>query len=260
VGGSPGPSLEDDFDATVAAHAEELARRIQDGVQTNEVGRSAALAGALLQVARRGLPLRLLEVGASAGLNLRWDHFRYEAGERAFGDPASPVRFVDPWAGDAPDLRGPVEVVERRGCDRAPIDATTAEGRVTLRSFVWPDLTERFHRLDGAIEVARTVPATVDRADGPTWTADQLAHSAPGRTTVVMHSIVLQYLPKERRRALTGALAAAGRRATEDAPLAWVRMEPGRDGAEVRVTTWPGGEERLVAVSGYHGPPIRWLG
>ena len=75
-----------------------------------------------------------------------------------------------------------------------------------------------------------------------------------------MHSIVLQYLPKDGRRALLETIAEAGRRATPDAPLAWLRMEPGRDGAEVRLTIWPGGRERLLAISGYHGPPIRWLG
>jgi hypothetical protein len=260
AGGAPGPTAEHAFEAAVAEHADELVQRIHDGVQTNEVGRSASLAGALIEVARLGRPLRLLEIGSSAGLNLRWDRYRYEAGDVAFGDADSPVRFEDPWAGKPPDLTGTVEVVERRGCDRAPIDATTDEGRLTLRAFVWPDLAERFRRLDGAIAVARTVPATVDCADGPVWVAERLAEPAGDRTTVVMHSIVLQYLSKDGRRALVDAVAEAGGRATHDAPLAWLRMEPGRDGAEIRLTVWPGGRERLVGISGYHGPPIRWLG
>jgi len=50
--------------------------------QTNEVGRCAPLAFGFLEVvAESGLPLRLLEPGASAGLNLRWDHSATEAGE-----------------------------------------------------------------------------------------------------------------------------------------------------------------------------------
>ncbi len=260
VGGTPGPGLEDAFEATVAEHVAELAVRIADGVQTNEVGRSASLLGALLEVASLGLPLRVFEAGASAGLNLRWDYYRYEAGGTAFGDPASPVRFVDSWTSSAPRLDQPCLVVERRGCDRSPIDATTEDGRLTLRSYVWPDLVERFTRLDAAIEVARRVPAPVDAADAPGWVAERLARPAPGTSTVVMHSIVQQYLGREARQAMIDAIVAAGAAASPDAPLAWVRMEPGHDGAEVRCTIWPAGEERLLAISGYHGPPIRWVG
>ena len=34
-------------------------------------------------------------------------------------------------------------------------------------------------------------------------------------------------------------------------------MEPGTNGAEVRLTLWPGGETRLVATSGFHGNDVR---
>lgn len=259
AGGSPGPGLEDDFEAAVSDHLETLATRIGDGVQTNEVGRAVPLLGALLGVADHGLPLRVFEVGASAGLNLRWDHYRYQAGRSAFGDPASPVRFTEPWVDRHPRLDVEVVVAERRGCDLAPIDATTDDGRLTLRSFVWPDLVARFHRLDAAIAVARRVSATVDAADAPGWVVERLAEPVPGTATVLMHSIMLQYLPPAARSALRAAVAEAGRRATRRAPLAWIRMEPGPEGAETRCTLWPGGSERLLALSAYHGPPVRWL-
>lgn len=270
VGGTPGPAAEAAFESTIAAHLPELAERIHDGVQTNEVGRSATLVGAFLELADGGAggaagaggdgtPLRIFEVGASAGLNLRWDHYRYEAGGQAFGDPSSPVRFVEPWVGRRPRLDRTGTVVERRGCDLSPIDATTPEGRLTLQAFVWPDLVERFRRLDAAIEVARRVPAAVDRADVSTWLPERLATPAPGTATVVVHSIVAQYLPTDVRWGLRDTVTAAGAEATPSGPVAWLRMEPGRDGAEVRLTTWPGGEDRLLAVSAYHGPPVRWL-
>ena len=258
TGGRPEPDLEATFLATVAAHADEIARRLTDGVQTNEVGRSATLLGGYLEVARAGLPLRVLEVGTSAGLNLRWDHFRYEAGGRSFGDATSPVRFVDPWLGSPPDLSRPCAVVERAGCDLSPIDPASAEGRLTLRSYVWPDQTERLARLDAAFEVAARVPAEVEGSDAATWLGTRLAEPRPGVATVVVHSIVWQYLHPDERRLVTDLITAAGRRASAAAPLAWLRMEPGPETAETRLTRWPGGAEALVATSGYHGPPVEW--
>jgi len=68
----------------------------------------------------------------------------------------------------------------------------------------------------------------------------------------------MEWMTTVARERFRGAVAAAGARATEGAPVAWLRMEPGGDRAEVRLTTWPGGEERLVATAGYHGRPVWW--
>jgi hypothetical protein len=247
------------FLAVVAGQREEVAQLLHEGVQTNEVGRSAVLVGGYaLVAARTGLPLRVLEVGASAGLNLRWDHFAYDTGEVVAGDPASPVRFRGVWEGRAPDLPERFDVADRRGCDRNPLDPTTRDGRRTLLSFVWPDQVERLARLEAAIEVARRVPASVERADAAEWVEARLAEPAQAAATVVVHSIVLQYLPRPTRARLQAALAAAGRGATAEAPLAWLRMEPAGDHAELRLTTWPGATEELLATAGFHGRPIRW--
>ncbi len=259
AGGREGPELAAVFLATVEEHEAELAIRIEDGVQTNEVGRSAVLVGGYATVTHRtSLPLRVLEVGASAGLNLRWDHFAYDTGRVVSGDPDSPLRFADVWEGLPPDLPPRFDVAERAGCDRNPIDPTTAEGRLTLRSFLWPDQAERFTRLDAAIEVARRVPAVIDKAPADEWIAKRLTLPLPGFATVVVHSIVLQYLEKEARARFRAAVHAAGERASGAAPLAWLRMEPAGERAELRLTTWPRGEERVLATAGYHGRPIWW--
>jgi hypothetical protein len=249
------------FLATVREHQAEVVRRLDDGVQTNEVGRSGVLVAGYARVAARtGLPLRVLEMGTSAGLNLRWDGFAYDTGVGVCGDPDSPVRFDDLWDGTAgPPLPSRIPVAERRGCDPSPIDPLSDEGRLRLRSFVWPDQVARRERLDAAFAVAEQVPADVEQADGPTWVADRLAEPAEGMATVVVHSIVLQYLPRERRPEVGRILSEAGARATEDAPVAWLRLEPGGEVAELRLTMWPDGREELLATSGFHGPPARWL-
>jgi hypothetical protein len=237
-----------------------LPELIDRPVQTNEPGRTGALLGGFLLVAREsGLPLRLLEVGASAGLNLRWDRYRYELGDARWGPETSPAVVRPVLDGSPPPLDGTVEVAERRGCDPRPNDPSTEEGRLTLLAYCWPDQAARVALLRGAIEVAREVPVDVEAAPAGDWVEKRLAEPAEGLATVVFHSIVWQYVPRDERARVRSAITEAGERATADAPLAWLRMEPGGEQAEVRLTTWPGGEERLLAAAGFHGTPLRWL-
>src|SRR5947208_1364179 len=83
-------------------------------------------------------------VGASAGLNLRWDRFRYEARGLTWGPADSPVRLCS-YNSDVPlPFDVDARVVDRAGCDAAPVDPTTEDGRLTLLSYVWPDQPHRF--------------------------------------------------------------------------------------------------------------------
>ena len=262
TGGDPDAGdVVDTFLRTVEANEDAVDRGTSQGVQTNEVGRSAALVGGYAVVLREtGLPLRILEVGSSAGLNLRFDRFAYDTGAGVVGDPNSPVRFAGVWEGTPPPLPATFEVAERRGCDRNPLDATTDDGRLRLLSYVWPDQPDRIARLEAAIAVARQVPVELEQADAVAWLQHHLGRPRPGVATVVVHSIVIQYLPPDRRRQLRATIEDAGAGATADAPLAWLRMEPAGELADVRLTTWPGGDERLLGTSGYHGAPVCWAG
>jgi hypothetical protein len=264
------PSTGGDADAGAAWPAVREAvrdetRRLRAGLgsppQTNEVGRSAALlVGFHTVAAETARPLRLLEVGASAGLNLRWDRYCYDVGASPVGDLGSPVRFPSSWFEGEWSLPRAVEVVERRGCDAAPIDPAREDDRLRLLSYVWPDQRARFERLAGALEVARQVEVAVDAADACDWLEARLSEPADGVATVVFHSIFFQYLTVEARGRLLATIEAAGRRAGHAAPLAWLRMEPGGDRqTEVRLTLWPGPRERVLATAGFHGQPVRWL-
>lgn len=266
------PSVGGDADADAAwpalrslleARQDELDPWIDRTPQTNEVQRAAALIGGFLAVAAEtGQPLRILEVGASAGLNLRLDHFWYESHGRGLGDPNSPVRFVDVWDGPPPPLETAMTVVERAGCDRDPIDPTTDDGQLALLGYVWPDEAHRFALLRGAVDVAARVPAAVERADALPWLAARLAEPRPGVATVVFHSIILQYFTAQDVTGLATLLADVGAGAAPSAPLAWLRLEPQSPSAlthaELRLTTWPSGEERLLARAGFHGVPVEW--
>jgi hypothetical protein len=255
--GDPAAAWEPFRDA-LARNAGELRDLIELPVQTNEVGRCAALLPGFLGVAAStGLPLRLLEVGTSAGLNLRWDRYRYQADGFAWGPDDSPVRIDFELRGEWPaGLPEEVEVGSRQGCDATPVDPTSRDGALTLLAYVWPDQRQRVERLRRALDLAAGVPVEVDREKAAAWIERQLREPAPGRATVVFHSLVAQYLGDEETAAFHEHLRAAGARASDDAPLAWLRMEPAGEWTEVRLTTWPDGGERLLARAGYHGTPV----
>jgi hypothetical protein len=252
------------FHSAMIEHADELRALIAAPIQTNEPGRAAVLfGGALAVAATTGLPVRLLEIGASAGLNLRADQFGYRVGGRILGDPVSPLVLDEPWRGTPPaDLDTPLRVVERRGCDTHPIDPVSDEGATRLASLIWAD-PPRLARLRAAIAVAEQVPATVDQAPADEWLAEQLAEPVPGAVTVVWHSVVRQYVDPAQWRRVGEVLTRAGSFATADAPVAHLAFEPdiAADGTytfSVRLTLWPTGRTEALATAHGHGPPVTW--
>jgi hypothetical protein len=228
--------------------------------QTNEVGRSAVLMSGLLVLAERfGRPVELLELGASAGLNLVLDRYGYDLGGVRAGDPASPLQLKPEWKG-LPPPSARVEVAGRRGVDLNPLDARRDRDR--LLAYVWPDHGRRLAQLEAALAVAAEDPPAVEPGEAGAWTEARLAEpAAAGVTRVVLHSVAFQYFPEETKARIAAALAQAGAAATAEAPLAWLRYE--HDAGDARITlrlrTWPGGEERLLAHCHPHGSSLRWL-
>ncbi|GAB2929284.1 DUF2332 domain-containing protein [Rhodococcus aerolatus] len=239
-------------------------------VQTNEAGRLGPLWGGL-QVASQqaGLPVRLLEVGASGGLNLRPDRVGLDTPAGLLGDATSPLRVTAAWTGLPPaELDRPLAVVARAGGDVDPVDPGSTAGRAHLGSFVWPDDRVRWERLRAALALAAAEPVVVRRASAAAFLAEELAAPAPGVLTVVWHSVVRQYVDRAERARAREVLAGAAARADARAPLAHLSYEPVRvvlpDGTpghrfELRLRTWPGdGAVRVLGHGGGHGTPFRW--
>ena len=247
---------------TAAQHFDSLRAALDQPPQTNEVGRSAVLIGGLLMLTRQfDLPVRLFEIGTSAGLNLRADRYHYRHPGGQWGPADSPVVIDDAWHGDPPPPVS-VRIVERTGYDIAPIDVTGTDGEMTVLSYVWPDQSARLQRLRGAIAVARTVPARLHRVTA----ADAVAGMTlvNGALTVLWHSITWQYLSDDERAAIRDGIDALAAKADESSPFAHLTLEPARDpdgGLKflARARSWPGGELRILGECHPHGPPVNWL-
>jgi hypothetical protein len=231
--------------------------------QTNEVGRSGVLVGGFLQIAKEtGLPLRCLEIGASAGLNAIWDRYSYRLGAAGWGDPQSAVRIAPAWEGPSPPIDAPTQVIECLACDIAPVDLEDPVQRLRLRAYVWADQRERLSRLEGAIELARVYGPRVERADAAKWVRARLREKVEGSATVLYHSIMWQYMPPETQADIRASLEDTGDRATSAAPLVWLRFEFSNPESrpELRLTLWPGARAFRLAVAHPHGSSVSWSG
>jgi len=262
-GGAPAfPGAWEAFCGTVEDNFDYVRRELSRQVQTNEVNRCAALMGGFRHIAARtnSLPLRTLEIGTSAGLNQNWDRYRYRRnGEHLWGDPGSPVEIGCNWHGAPPALAVSVTVSSRAGCDIAPLDASDDGTALRLQSFIWPDQVSRLETLRAAIELARRFPPQIVRATAPDWLAQELRTPKSGVATVVFHSLMWWYMSRAERDEVTAAIDAAGRRASADAPLAWLQLEPiDRDKPNLALRLWPGGDETVLASAHGHGSEVWW--
>jgi hypothetical protein len=227
--------------------------------QTNETRRAIALlAGFLFLAARHDLELELLEIGASAGMNLYWDRFVYRTASWSWGE-ASDVEISTAWTGPPPPLDAMPRIRSRAGCDLNPIDIRDPAQRLRLRAYIWPDQAARLARFDAAAAFAIAHDVQVERADAAEWLEARLPRRSPDALTVVYHSVFYQYPRHETRLRIARAIARAGEDST--APLAWLRLEPEavlggpRDSPRflVDLVTWPGGERRTLAATDGHG-------
>lgn len=226
--------------------------------QTNEVGRSAGLMAGLLTLADRfGLPFALYELGASAGLNTRLDRYGFRLGETSAGDPASSVRIAPEWRGASPPS-AEVRVARREGVDLNPLDPTDPVTRERLAAYVWADQRERLARLEAALDIAAGMRVDVERGDAADWLEGRFSvQPEPGVCRVVMHTIAFQYFPLQTQGRVRARIEAAGARATEDAPVAWLTFEAEQSGFErqpvLRSRAWPGGKSVILARGHPHG-------
>lgn len=226
--------------------------------QTNETRRTIALlAGFLFLAARHDLELELLEIGASAGMNLYWDRFAYRTATWSWG--SGDVHISTEWLGPPPPLDTVPRIRARAACDLNPIDVRDPDERLRLRAYIWADQIERLARFDAAAALAVAHDVRVERADAAEWLEARLPRRSADALTIVYHSVFYQYPRTETRQRIARAIAHAGE--TGEAPLAWLRLEPEailggpRDSARflVDVVMWPGEDRRTLAVTDGHG-------
>lgn len=259
----PNPVPSDDalwsaVDAAMTDHADRLNDWLNSPPQTNEVARSAVLIAVGHWIrARSDLPLRLSELGASAGLNLNWDQYALALGDLVLGPENAALTLHPAWDPPPPPAAAP-RVMERRGVDLSPLNAADPADQLRLCAYVWPDQTERLDRIRSAFAVP---PAVVDRGDAADWLVSRLLEQPDKQMHLIYHTVAWQYFPAKVQARARALIEAAGARATPTRPLAWFGMEADSidaPGAGLTLRLWPGDLTIPMGRADFHCRWVRW--
>jgi hypothetical protein len=192
-------------------------------IQTNDCGRSALIAPGLTWAASRHPgPLALVDVGASAGLNLLLDQYRIDYGAHGVtGPPESPVEIACRVRGGDPPIAGRLpSLAARVGIDRSPIDLSDAGDARWLLACVWPD-TDRLERTAASIRLAQGDPPRVVVGEANDVLPQVLADLPDGATAAVVTTWVFAYFSLHDRQRFVELLATA----SSNRPIVWVSAE-----------------------------------
>jgi hypothetical protein len=242
-----------EYAAFCAEHRDELTRILRERlVQTNVPARGSAVRLAMHEIGRRVAgPVDFLEIGPSAGIQLRFDRWAVETGGLRFGPADAPLTLSPEWRSDdpPPDLDDIPPVRERLGVDLHPVDATDPEERLWLQALVWPEHRERFAELAAALDAVAADPPGILQGDAIELLPRlQLPDDIP---LVVFHAMVRIHVHEDRLDAFDSAIAELGRRRR----LLHVSLEPGHKAALLALRD-SGGEDRDLARVEGHG---RWI-
>ena len=185
--------------------------------QTNVVRRCTCLLPAFALVrGESSLPLALIDMGASAGLNLNFDRYAYSYRRDGneilrWGPPRARIRLEAELRGSAglPRLPAAIPVASRDGIDIDPVDPANADRMLWLRALIWPEHVERHQQLMDAAAELEASPIRMHAGDAAELLPD-LVESVPREHALVVYSTIAFYqFPRESRSRIADTLAAA---------------------------------------------------
>lgn len=272
------------FKGVISSRKEELSNLLQNGtVQTNETARGIFWLFPALITGWDSV--HLVDLGASAGLNLVGDQRRFtllgpdETDIVSFG-LATDSQFIARCDQAIPHIKNRLKtiprILTRSGCDLNPLPLDTDLDRTMLKCFVWADQLDRFKRLEEGIashasvavnQAIQVVPANLPH-DLPRFLRS-LPVDDDEVPVLIYNTYMTVYLENEGL-ALHDYIAAWAQETKRT--VLWAQAEPPKKGTPEAqggfhwcawtIDLWSAGEKVAhwhIAWVHPHGTEIRWL-
>jgi hypothetical protein len=234
-------------------------------VQTNVVERCSLLLPGFGSIVRRNqnIPLALVEIGASGGLNLYWDRYGYDyCNGGHYGDLNSPVQIPGVFRGSRrPDIPETFPAVSYRiGIDLNPIDVRDLEATAWLRALVWPEHRSRLERMNRAIEMTQAVPPTVLKGDALDLLPEVLAEAPGDSALCIFHTHTVNQFPIEARERLNSILMEYAHK-RDFYQLSSEHRDINQAAPTLKLITYQSGDRTstTLAMTDAHGRWLEWL-
>jgi hypothetical protein len=185
--------------------------------QTNEPGRSAVIQAVVRDLAGESERINVVEVGASAGINLYFDEFPVRA-----HDDGNPLTLVCEDVGPIDRSRPLPRVLSRVGVDPNPLLLASHEDRLWLKSCLWPEERRRHDRFDAIIAAQPSWPTvTMLRGHAKERLSAALALCDDSAMTIIVNTWTAFYFTVDERIAFFNDVA---HRCAND-NVAWLSIE-----------------------------------
>lgn len=183
-------------------------------VQTNEVRRCAYLYPGFCTIyAMARKPLALIEIGTSAGLQLLWDQYGYNYGDRQmYGNKQSDFVIPSEIRGEhVPFLsEHSPPVSERIGLDLHVNNLSDPDDYLWLRALIWPEHTDRLNRFDQAAAHIKRERPTLIEGNGVALLPDITAKISEESALCVFHTHVANQFSSQDKAALEAYIQKLG--------------------------------------------------
>ena len=233
-------------------------------VQTNVVRRSSLMLPAFLRAMDRldDEQVVLVEVGASAGLNLFWDRYGYDYGDGlCWGDRASPVQLKTAALGERRPLlpERTFNLAGRIGVDLNPVDIRDDDAVSWLRALVWPERGDEAELLQRAIELACSNPPRLIAGDAMDVLPGVFDSLPPHVVPFIFHSHTLNQFPADARERFVELVDCYG--SNRDLAMISLESRQSQNNSELDLTTYIDGVRTWehLAQCDSHGYRIKWL-
>jgi hypothetical protein len=234
-------------------------------VQTNVISRCSYLMPILSELINKGQKNAcIIDIGASAGLNLNFDLYEYWTdGQKIYGDSSVKIEFQTIDSAIKSIL--PINYLIRKiGIDQNLINPQNEDEKLWLNALIWPDHLERFNSMEKALELRQNDRIDMIKASEVNQFEEIINNQRADETLIIYATHTLYQFSPDNRHDFFTMLDRIGKKRDFDflsvESTRYLQEKYKSSQTVIELTSYTNGKknEKFIAETNGHGNWIRW--